>query len=143
MSATSVAGWQGPKGQVQYRMCLFETDGRPLEAVNSSQFGHANRAKTAFWCNLIAAVATLFFGKNELRAAIRALYSQNCHQLANGSRRLIQRRFFFRGELDFDDLLDAARPQFHRHAHKESGNSVLAFEIGRARKNFFLVFEDG
>ena len=44
------------------------------------------------------------------------------------------------GQLHFVDLLDAARAQFHRHAHEQAVDAVLAFEIAAQGRTFFLSF---
>src|SRR5207237_1528782 len=49
----------------------------------------------------------------------------------------------FRGELNFDDLFDSLSSEFYRDADEESVDAIFPVEIGGARKNLFLVFEDG
>jgi len=59
------------------------------------------------------------------------------------SERRLQRRGFFRRQLELDHLLRAAFPQFDRHAGKNSANAVFPLEIHGAGQNLLLVFQDG
>src|SRR2546430_8348365 len=56
---------------------------------------------------------------------------------------LVEACFFFRGELNFDNLFDSLSSEFYRDADEESVDAIFPVEIGGARKNLFLVFEDG
>src|SRR5882724_4714811 len=71
------------------------------------------------------------------------LNPQDIDQFLNRSSTLLQRYPFFRGEIDLDDLLKSTSTEFARNTNIESINAVLALEISRARKNFFLVLEYG
>ena len=63
------------------------------------------------------------------------LHPDDAHQLLHGSGGFFQRGLLFRGQLDLDDLFDAAEPA-HRHTHEEALYSILAFQIGRAGSTF-------
>ena len=55
----------------------------------------------------------------------------------------LQRGVFFGGQFDLDDLLGAARAQFHRNADEQAVDAVFAFEINGAGQNLLLVLQDG
>src|SRR5579863_8724850 len=69
-------------------------------------------------------------------------HSEDGHEFAHRSGGLVERGFFFRGELDLDNLLDAPRAQFHWYADVQSLNAVLALEVSRARENFLFVLQN-
>src|SRR6266852_6641548 len=64
-------------------------------------------------------------------------------EFLHGRSALVEGSFLFRCEFDLDDLLDSLGAEFHRNADKKPVDAVLSVEIGGARKNLFLVFEDG
>jgi len=64
-------------------------------------------------------------------------------QLLDGGGRLLKRGVLFRCELDFDDLLDAARAELHGDSDVQALDAVFAFEIGGAGQNFLAGVENG
>src|SRR4029079_18417409 len=54
---------------------------------------------------------------------------EDAEELANGVRRLLQGRLLLGGEIDLDDLLDAAGAELHRHAQVHVPHSVLALQV--------------
>src|SRR5262249_42576146 len=69
-------------------------------------------------------------------------HPNHSHQLLHGVGALVQRGLLFGGQLDFNDLFNSLRAQFHRNAHIQTLDSVFAFQISGTRKDFLLVFED-
>src|SRR5271157_4585745 len=70
------------------------------------------------------------------REPTRLLEPQDGHQFLHRCGGLVERRLFFRKKLDLDNLLDASRAKFCRHADEEALDAVFAFEIRRAGKYF-------
>jgi len=65
------------------------------------------------------------------------------NQFFDGGGAFVEGGFFFRGELDFDDLLEAFRAQLAGDADEQAVDAVLAFEVGGAGENLLFVFQDG
>ena len=76
-----------------------------------------------------------------MRLTKRSRHSEDRHQLVTGSSGLVERRFLFRCEFDFDDLLDAARPELYRNADYSPLNAVLTFEASAQGRIFFCPSE--
>src|SRR5438270_9852838 len=68
--------------------------------------------------------------------------SKNCHEFLHRIRRLLQRRIFLRRQFNLNDFFHSLDAQLHRYANKQSFNSVLAFEIHRARQNLLLALQN-
>src|ERR1700719_3416271 len=98
--------------------------------------------QNCFCCDLVAAVAATFLAQPGSVCLQFRLQSENCDEFANRGGGLVERGLFFRGKLNFDDLLDAASAEFYRHADEQPVDSVLAFGVGSARKDFFFVFQN-
>src|SRR5664279_5942498 len=74
-------------------------------------------------------------------ATIRTLYPDHAHQLLHRVGALLQGGLLFWRQLDLDDLLNAVGAQLAGHANEQAVDTVLAFEIGRARHDLLLVLE--
>src|SRR4029453_13724898 len=72
-----------------------------------------------------------------------ALQFQLVHQLADGAGGLVEGGLLLSGELDLDDLLDAAPAELHGHANIEPADAVLTVQVGRAGQDLLLVLQDG
>ena len=56
------------------------------------------------------------------------LHLYHVDELFDRPRRLLQRRVFFRRELDLDDLFDASRAEFYRDTDEQIMDAVLALK---------------
>jgi hypothetical protein len=54
----------------------------------------------------------------------------------------LQSRALVIAQLDFVDLLDARRAQFHRHSHEQAVDAVFAFEVRRTGQDLLFVLKN-
>src|SRR5262245_37653759 len=71
--------------------------------------------------------------------SIPSAHGEDADDVADRGRRLLEPRSLLLGEVDLDDLLDAARADLRRHAHVEAVDPVLALEVRGARQHALLV----
>jgi hypothetical protein len=75
-----------------------------------------------------------------IRAA-GSLYLYNVDELLDGSRGPVQGGLLFRFQRDLDDLLDAVRAEFDRHAEELPLHAIVPFEIDGARQYLLFVLQ--
>src|SRR5215831_1803770 len=73
----------------------------------------------------------------------RLLQLQLLHQLPHGANRFLEGLALVRGQLDLDDLLHSCAAKLHGNAHVDARDAVLAIEVGRAREDLLLIFQNG
>jgi hypothetical protein len=73
----------------------------------------------------------------------QGLDADHVAKFLHGRGALFEGGIFFGGELDLDDLLDAAGAELARHADEHAVDPVLALEEGGAGQDLLLVLEDG
>src|SRR5947208_2659542 len=75
-------------------------------------------------------------------AAFKYLNAEHVDEFLNSRRALLKRDALLRGQVDLDDLFEAARAELAGHADVEVLYAVLAFEVSGARQNLLLVFQN-
>src|SRR4051794_7774359 len=70
------------------------------------------------------------------------LHLDHVDQFLHRAGRLLQRLVLFGRQGDLDDLLDAPRAEFHRHADEQVADAVLALQKYGARQDLLLVLEN-
>lgn len=75
-----------------------------------------------------------------IRAA-GSLHLYNVDELLDGSRGPVQGGLLFRFQRDLDDLLDAVRAEFDRHAEELPLHAIVPFEIDGAQQYLLFVLQ--